>query len=48
MVVKIGKLKIGIKSGIQITKTNNNLRARLKDVCCCNKKSDFDLLDIRS
>ena len=39
-----------VESGnIQITKTNNNLRARLKDVVAvATKKSDFDLLDIRS
>ena len=34
---------------IQITKTNNNLRARLNDVVAvANNKSDFALLDIRS
>jgi len=39
-----------VESGnIQITKTNNNLRARLKDVVAvATKNSDFDLLDIRS
>ena len=39
-----------VESGnIQITKTNNNLRARLNDVVAvATKESDFDLLDIRS
>lgn len=39
-----------VESGnIRITKTNNNLRARLKDVVAvATKNSDFDLLDIRS
>jgi len=38
-----------ITGNIQLTKTNNLLRARLKDVVAvANKKSDFALVDIRS